>query len=152
MPKTRKSRPNATGRSSFTPFMKLPRTVYNSDNFRKLSPSGLKLLIDIAIQYNGRNNGDLQASLEPMRHRGWVSSSTLNRAKRELEYYGFIELTRQGGLGCCSLYALTWESIDDCGGKTYVRPTRVASSLYKESKSRFRFRTIARRRTTKINC
>lgn len=151
MPKTRKSRPNATGRSSFTPFMKLPRPVYNSDNFRKLSPSGLKLLIDIAIQYNGRNNGDLQASLEPMRHRGWVSSSTLNRAKRELEYYGFIELTRQGGLGYCSLYAVTWEAIDDCGGKTHVRPTRVPSLLYQESKACFRFRAISRLRTAKSN-
>ena len=146
MQKKRKSRPNAKGRREVVPFLRLPRPVYSSHNFIMLSPSAIKLLIDIAIQYNGRNNGDLQASLEPMRNRGWVSSSTLNRAKRELEYYGFIELTRQGGLGCCSLYALTWEAIDDCGGKTYVRPTRVASSLYQESKSRFRFRTIARTR------
>ena len=29
-------------------------------------------------------------------------------------------LTRQGGLGCYSLDALTWEAIDDCGGKTYA--------------------------------
>ena len=144
MHKKRRSRPNATGRSEVVRFLRLSRPVYDSDNFKKLSASALKLLIDIAIQYNGRNNGDLQASLEPMRHRGWVSSSTLNRAKRELEYYGFIELTRQGGLGCCSLYAVTWEAIDDCGGKTYVRPTRVASRLYQESKARFRFRTIAK--------
>ena len=52
-----------------------------------------------------------------MRQRGWRSSSTLNRARQELVYYGFIELTRQGGLGCCSLYAITWEGIDHCNGK-----------------------------------
>ena len=100
MQKKRNLRPNATGRRKVVPFLRLPRPVYNSPNFIMLSSSAVKLLIDIAIQYNGANNGDLQASLNPMRARGWVSSSTLNRARQELLHYGFVELTRQGGLGC----------------------------------------------------
>lgn len=141
-----KSKPNAKGRRTTVPFLSIPRPVYNSVNFTKLSASALKLLIDIAIQYNGGNNGDLQASLNPMRLRGWRSSSTLNRARQELVYYGFIELTRQGGLGRCSLYAITWKSVDDCNGKLDVSATRVASRLFERSRAKYRFRNIASRR------
>ena len=146
MQKKRKLRPNATGRGEVVRFLSLPRPVYNSPNFIMLSPSAVKLLIDIGIQYNGGNNGDLQASLNPMRTRGWVSSSTLNRARQELLHYGFIELTRQGGLGCCSLYAITWQSIDGCNGKIQVPSTKVASRLFEQTRPKFRFRNIARRR------
>ena len=146
MPKRSRQRPNAKGRSHTVPFMRLPRPVYNSDNFKKLSASALKLLVDITVQYNGGNNGDLHASLNPMRSRGWKSSSTLNRARQELVYYGFIELTRQGGLGCCSLYAITWEGIDDCNGKIRVPTTKVGSRLFEQSRPRFKFQNIAHRR------
>lgn len=148
MQKKRKLRPNATGRAEVVRFLSLPQPVYNSPNFIMLSPSALKLLIDIGIQYNGANNGDLQASLNPMRSRGWVSSSTLNRARQELLHYGFIELTRQGGLGCCSLYAITWKSIDGCNGKIQVPSTKVASRLFERTQPKFRFRNIASRRVT----
>lgn len=148
MQKKRKLRPNATGRGEVVRFLSLPRPVYNSPNFIMLSPSAVKLLIDIGIQYNGANNGDLQASLNPMRKRGWVSSSTLNRARQELLHYGFIELTRQGGLGCCSLYAITWQSIDGCNGKIQVPSTKVASRLFEQTQPKFRFRNIASRRVT----
>ena len=148
MQKKRKLRPNATGRGEVVRFLSLPQPVYNSPNFIMLSPSAVKLLIDIGIQYNGANNGDLQASLNPMRTRGWVSSSTLNRARQELLHYGFIELTRQGGLGCCSLYAITWKRIDGCNGKIQVPSTKVASRLFEQIQPKFRFRNIARRRVT----
>ena len=146
MPQNSKRGMNAKGRRSTTPFLRLPRPVYNSDNFRRLSPSAVKLLIDISIQYNGGNNGDLQASLNPMKSRGWNSSSTLNRARQELVYYGFIELTRQGGLGCCSLYAITWESIDPCNGKIQVPATKTPSRLFEQTRPRYQFRNIATRR------
>ena len=146
MQKKRKLRPNATGRGEVVRFLSLPQPVYNSPNFIMLSPSAVKLLIDIGIQYNGANNGDLQASLNPMRTRGWVSSSTLNRARQELLHYGFIELTRQGGLGCCSLYAITWKRIDGCNGKIQVPSTKVASLLFEQIQPKFRFRNIASRR------
>ena len=146
MQKKRNLRPNATGRRKVVPFLRLPRPVYDSPNVIMLSPSALKLLIDIGIQYNGGNNGDLQASLNPLRTRGWDSSSTLNRARQELLHYGFIELTRQGGLGCCSLYAITWESIDGCNGKIQVPSTKVASRLFERTQPKFWFHKIALKR------
>ena len=47
---------------------------------------------------------------------------------------GMIELTRQGGLHCASLYAVTWLPIDECGGKLDVNATAVASGLWKQPK------------------
>lgn len=63
---------------------------------------------------------------------GWRSRDTLERALHQLIDAGLIELTRQGGLNRCSLYALTWHAIDECGGKLDVPATRVASGLWKE--------------------
>ena len=141
-----KTRPNATGRSQGGHFLKLSRTVYGSDNYRKLSARAVKLLIDIAVQYRGSNNGDLQASYSLMKKVGWNSSATLNRALRELLYFGFIEMTRQGGLGRCSLFAVTWESIDECDGKLDVRPTRTPSLEFQISKRPFVHQSSCSRR------
>lgn len=149
MGKKLRTKPLANGRAATNQFLKLTRSVYNSDNFKKLSAKAIKLLIDIAIQYNGYNNGDLQASFEPMKKRGWNSSATLNVAKRELEYYGFIELTRQGCLGRCSLYAVAWESIDECKGKIDCKPTKTPSMGFLESRKLFRFQNKAKKRIRK---
>ena len=93
------------------------------------------LLVDVAVQYCGTNNGDLSPSWTLMHKRGWKSRETLNRALRELRHYVFLDLTRQGGLHHkASLYALTWQAVDDCNGKLDVGcgPTRVASGRWKE--------------------
>jgi len=118
-------------------FVAIPKAVINSNNYASLSGVGVKLLIQIAEQFNGFNNGDLQASWVIMRHKGWRSNATLNRAKQELIEKGFIEQTRQGWLRPprCALYALTWKSIDDCQGKLDVQATRVASGFWKDEKS-----------------
>ena len=65
-------------------FVRFPHELLNHRNFRTLSPRATKLLIDIASQYNGRNNGDLCAPLSKMRNRGWNSSDQLFKAKKEL--------------------------------------------------------------------
>ena len=45
-----------------------------------------------------------------------------------------------------SLYAISWESIDDCNGKIEVPSTKVASRLFEQTQSKFRFQNIASRR------
>lgn len=129
----RRSR-NLTGR-----FLALPGAMLNSPNFVTLSSKSVKLLIDIANQFSGENNGDLQAAWVCMEKRGWKSRDTLNVALHELLHYGFIEKTRQGGLNACSLYALTWLPIDECGDKfdATIKPTHVASSAWKKDKEKF---------------
>jgi len=115
----------------------IPHAVQDSPNWKACGGSAVKLLCDVARQYNGRNNGDLCASISVLRSRGWTSPDTLKWALRELRYYGFLTLTRQGGLNCASLYAVTWKPIDDCGGKLDCPSTSVASSDWKVPREPF---------------
>ncbi|MBU56359.1 MAG: hypothetical protein CL392_07500 [Acidiferrobacteraceae bacterium] len=119
------------GRQTTQPFLSLPHNVLDHDSFRTLSPRATKLLIDIAAQYRGCNNGDLCAPLSVMRKRGWKSNDQLFKARKELLDRGLILTSRQGGLNKCSLFALTWFQIDDCKGKLDTPSTDVAPHNWK---------------------
>jgi hypothetical protein len=96
-------------------FIALPYSVLNSPLFIALSPHALKLLIDLAAQYRGDNNGDLSLAWKLMKPRGWRSEATLHKAKRELLDAGFLYETRKGQRpNLCSLFALTWQHLDPC--------------------------------------
>jgi hypothetical protein len=107
------------------PFLALPMALLHCPKFRMLSGNGIKLLLDIGSQYNGKNNGDLAAAWKIMRPKGWKSEATLNRAKVELLAAGFIAETRKGRLpNLCSLYGITWQPLNvnpklDCGLKGF---------------------------------
>ena len=95
-------------------FVALPYSVLNSPLFMALSPHAIKLLLDLAAQYRGDNNGDLSAAWKLMQPRGWRSEATLHKAKRELLDAGFLYEARKGRRpNVCSLFALTWFIFDD---------------------------------------
>ena len=96
-------------------FVALPMSVANSPLFIALSPHAVKLLIDVAAQYRGDNNGDLSLAWKLMKPRGWRSEATLHKAKREIMDAGFLYETRKGQRpNLCSLFALTWHQLDPC--------------------------------------
>lgn len=127
------TRHRAKGRADSGSFLRMPHAVMKSPNYLQLSAHACKLLYDLAVQYRGNNNGDLCAAWTLMERRGWRSRDTLGRSLKELRHYGLIELTRQGGLNRPNLYAITWQPIDDCGGKLDVPPSRVASGAWKST-------------------
>jgi hypothetical protein len=133
-----RNRIKACGRRDSGTFTLIPHAVQDSPNWRACSGTGIKLLCDLARQFNGRNNGDLCAALTLMKPRGWTRRETILIAARELIHYGLIVLTRQGGLHYPNLYAVTWLAIDECGGKLDHPASRVASGAWKEPKERFR--------------
>ena len=118
-------------RQTTQPFLSLPHNVLDHDSFRTLSPRATKLLIDIAAQYRGCNNGDLCAPLSVMRKRGWKSNDQLFKARNELLDRELILTSRQGGRNKASLFALTWLQIDDCKGKLDIQSTTVAPHNWK---------------------
>ena len=94
-------------------FLMLPHALLKNPKFAALSSSAVKLLLDIAAQFNGKNNGDLSAAWKTMKPKGWKSETTLGKAKAELLEAGFIAETRKGRLpNVCGLYGVTWFEIN----------------------------------------
>ena len=98
-------------------FVAIPHAVIRSQAWRGLTDKSKVLLVEMCLQYNGRNNGDLCAAPAVMAEFGWKGNSTLPAARQELEQSGLIVLTRQGGKNKPNLYGITWKPIDECGGK-----------------------------------
>lgn len=134
---SRDKRLRAKGRRNGHSFLQVPHPVMNSAAYCSLSPRAVKMLFDLAVQYKGKNNGDLVASMSFMKPRGWNSNDQIGKALDELLEKGLLVLTRQGRRPrIASLYALTWRPIDECGGKLEeVKPTQTAPDNWKQ----FRF-------------
>ena len=126
-----KKRLRQKGRQTTGEFLRLPKDLLLHKNFKTLSPRATKYVVDLASNYNGRNNGDLSATFSQMKDRGWNSSDQLFKAKRELVDRGIIKVSRQGGLNKCNLYALNWRPIDECNGKLDIAPTQTAPKDWK---------------------
>ncbi len=126
------SKRNPKGRSNHGPFLAIPRAVLNSPAWAAMTAHEVKLLLDVSAGYRGNNNGDLSAAWALMKNRGWVSKETLARALVGIIEKGFLSLTRQGGRGTCSLYAITWAGIDPCDGKHDARPWAVPSNTWRD--------------------
>jgi len=129
-----KNRLKAKGRKTSGSFAAIPHVLLRSRNFIRLSMRAKVLLISLCTLYRGNNNGDLSCAWKVMQPLGWKSRETLHLAKAELEYYGFIIRTRQGGRNKATLYALTFKAIDECGGKLDFRPNAVPLNIWKEEK------------------
>ena len=95
------------------PFFAVFRSVFESPAFTALSPHACKLLLELASQYRGDNNGNLTVAWSIVSKRGWRSRTTLWRCKDELIKAGFVFVTRVGHFpSTCELLALTWFPLD----------------------------------------
>lgn len=134
-----RSRAKHVGRRESGTFSAIPHAVQDSPNWKKCGGSAIKLLCDLVRQFNGHNNGDLTACRTIMAKRGWSVPETLHFAALELEHYGLISRTKQGGLQIGpNLYALTWLPIHECGGRHDCSPTRVASGAWRQEVPRYK--------------
>ena len=117
--------------------LSIPHAVYDTDKYAALPNAAIRLLYDLARQYNGFNNGSQCASFKLLKNRGWQSKSNLERATRLLLDAGFIEITRQGGRHRATLYGFTWHPIHECKDKQGqhkldARPTKLAAGTWKD--------------------
>ncbi|MBB3170161.1 hypothetical protein [Simiduia aestuariiviva] len=122
----RTDRKKHKGRGGSPTFVRLFHRLLDNPDYINLGHTARSLLIDVLRQYNGRNNGDLCVTLTVLRKRGWTSNDTMRRALGELINAGWIIQTRQGGRNSASLYAVTFEPIDDCRGKHDLKSTITA--------------------------
>ena len=124
------------------PFIQIPHPVLKSVAYINLGSWARTLLIELMLQYNGKNNGDLSAPYSLMKQRGFNSSGTLSKAGKELQKNGLIQITklpRKTGttFEMTKLVALTWLPIDECTDifgnyKLEVSATTSASNKWKQ--------------------
>lgn len=94
-------------------FIPIPKAVLAMPDFIGL-PSGAKvLMLDLAAQYTGKNNGRLCPAWEVMKRSGWVSKGTLQRARDALLEMPFVVHTRKGHPPrTVDWIAFTWWKLD----------------------------------------
>ncbi len=105
-------------------FFRLWHDIIFTEQFAAIKGSALKLLVDLASQYNGHNNGELC----PAALRGrWKSERQMSLAIKQLEQSGWIKKTKQGGMGIgSSLYGITWWGINP--SKKHDHPPDIATN------------------------
>lgn len=109
-------------------FAGIPVLVMDSEDYLSLNFSSRALLLELARQYTGSNNGKLCATFSQLKPRGWKSEDTLRRCLKELIAANLLMITKRGMYGRGkrepNFYALTWQPIDDIVGfKMDVKPT-----------------------------
>jgi hypothetical protein len=100
-------------------FAAIPVSVLESEAVTTLGHAAFRVLVILASQYWGGNNGALALTERYARPHGFRGRDTLYRSLRELETRGLIVCTRRGMKmkRSFTLYALGWRDIDNRDGK-----------------------------------
>ncbi len=98
-------------------FVAIPLSVLDCPGYARLSMHARALLLEVARQFTGNNNGRLLLSRDYMAKRSWKSNDMLTKAKRELLDGGFLHETVKGHRpNKASWYAMTWQTLDRIPG------------------------------------
>ncbi len=111
----------------------LPREMLDSPEWDSLTAHEMKMVMHMACDYTGDNNGSISCTWSRMSKRGWRSRQTLDNVIAGLLEKGFIVRTRRGARRVCSLYALTWEPIDP--GEHDATPSGYPLNLWRAQKA-----------------
>lgn len=99
------------------PFVMLEHRIIHSAAHADLKMSSRALLVLLATQFNGTNNGHLQATLSWLKPYGFGSQHTVSAAIADLIAHGFIYRTLSSGANHQSArYAITWQPIHQKDG------------------------------------
>jgi hypothetical protein len=98
-------------------FAGVPRRLMELPVYQRLSHPARALLLELAYQYRGGNNGKLLAGSANLAPRGWTSNDVIYRALRALLEAGLIHQTVQGHRPHkASWFAVTWNNLDQLPG------------------------------------
>ena len=97
MTKQKHRRVNAKGRNEEGgQYAPLPYVMLQSDAWRHLSGSAAKVWLEIRTRFNGGNNGKLSLFLDEGSRLLGLGKATVDRALKELQEKGFLEMTKRG--------------------------------------------------------
>lgn len=93
-------------------YVAVPKLILRSSEYQQLHHRSKALLMDLAAQYTGSNNGRLCPSFTVMDRIGW-NKGTLNEAKKGLLDCSFYVVTRKGHAPRTAEWiGLTWWKLD----------------------------------------
>ena len=121
-------------------FVQIPKFMQDSIGYKSLalhSAGALLVYIDLAIRYNGANNGDISYSVREGKQNLGFNPNTVAKYLKALERYGFIITTQKGGFDFKKRHASTYEiTMFDVLGKhkakksfIYYQPTQQELNL-----------------------
>jgi len=98
-------------------FVRIPHYLMDTEAYQSLNGNAIKLLNCVVYQYRGNNNGDLLIT-HSFLEKYFKYSQAMYRARDELLKKGFIAINAYGGRSyggrkLPTLYAITWESVND---------------------------------------
>lgn len=98
-------------------FTAITHDVIDSTAYRQLGFASRALLVDLARQYTGTNNGRIVACNKYLNPLGWNSHATVTKALRELQESGLLVQTRLGMRpNRAAWFALAWYQLDPSQG------------------------------------
>ena len=112
-------------------FAMLPVRVLATQAVTTLNHAQFRILVLLAAQFDGRNNGALGLTRSQAANNGISSNNTLYGALRELEIRGLIEQTYPASRvpPRPSMYCLTWLPVNDT---SWSQASRVPTHGYRE--------------------
>ncbi len=126
-----RKRAKITGRGGLRHFTLLTDPIMDSPEWAQLVAPAMKMVLYLARQYYGKNNGQLTASCPLLNH--WKSNRQKTYALKVAEEGGWILKNKQGGLGIGpTFYAVSWFSIDKVFDDQLLEPTTVAPNTWKQ--------------------
>lgn len=122
---------NAKGRRIRDRFAHVPRAAMDHPAVATLSHAQFRVLVLLAGQFDGRNNGALGLTAKQAAQQGIRSEHTLYDALRELEGRGLIRKTFPASRvpPRPTMYALTWRPTNET---EYTAEERVAKNEYRD--------------------
>ena len=93
-------------------FVQFPKYMQDSLGYKSLvlnCARALPVYIDLAIRYNGSNNGDISYSVREGKTRLGINPNTVAKYLKALERYGFIITTQKGSFDFKKRHASTYE-------------------------------------------
>ena len=111
---------NRTGRSKGeSRYVGIPHEVLNSPGYLSTKPAARAVLLELAMLYNGSNNGKLGLSVRRAAERCQISKDTAALAITALEDAGLVERVNKGSFTQrnrkASEYRILWRQCDLTG-------------------------------------
>lgn len=110
--KIKRRKKNLNNIRNIETFVQFPKYMQDSSGYKSLvlnCAGALAIYIDLAMRYNGTNNGDISYSVREGKTRLGINPNTVGKYLKALERYGLIITTQKGSFDLKKRHASTYE-------------------------------------------